>query len=272
MIMDIASIGLIEDEDILLDLASLALSHLDHENSDIAPYLQKLEEIEDRPCHEGRSALLARERAAVLSRVLHGEFGFIGDAETYDAPSNADFFCLLDRKRGLPIALSILYVAMARRAGWSAYVLNLPGHVLVQIGDKNPVVIDAFAGGRLVSQEKIAGACGAYLAKEMGASALSVVQMSNRDVIARLLNNQAVRAENGNNPHRALEVYRRITQVAPGVLDAWQKRARLELASNDAAAARASLFAMSEVAPDKQTRDRIIGVFEALGPTRPVSP
>jgi regulator of sirC expression with transglutaminase-like and TPR domain len=142
-----SSIGLIEDEDILLDLASLALSHLDHENTDIAPYLEKLEEIEDRVCDEGRSAILSRERAAVLSRVLDGEFGFVGDTETYDAPVNADFRRVLDRKRGLPIALSILYVAIARRAGWNAFVLNLPGHVLVQIGEKSPVVIDPFAGG-----------------------------------------------------------------------------------------------------------------------------
>src|SRR3546814_5860722 len=120
------TIGLIEDEDILLDVASLALSHLDHENTDIARYLEMLEEIEDRVCHEGRSAFLPGERAAVLSRVLHGELGFVGDAEGYDAPVIADFIRVLDRKRGLPIALSILYVSIARRAGWRAYVLNLP--------------------------------------------------------------------------------------------------------------------------------------------------
>jgi hypothetical protein len=125
---------------------------------------------------------------------------------------------------------------------------------------------------RPAQQERDWGVCGAHLAKETGASALSVVRMSNRDVIARLLNNQGVRAENGNNPKKAFLVYPRITQVAPGALDAWQKRARLELASNDVAAARTSLVALSEAAPDKQTRDRIIGVFDALGPTIPVTP
>lgn len=270
--MDIAAIGLIEDEDILLDLASLALSHLDHENMDIARYLEKLEEIEDQVCHEGRSAFLPGERAAVLSRVLHGELGFVGDAEDYDAPVNADFIRVLDRKQGLPIALSILYVAMARRAGWSAHVLNLPVNALVQIGEKNPVVIDPFAGGGLVPQRKIAAMCRACLGEEGDASALSVVRMSNRDVLARLLKNQAIRAEYQNDPHRALEVYQRISRVAPGVLDAWQNLARLQLAFNDVAGARASLLAMSEVAPDKVTRDRAMNAFEALDSTRSVSP
>ena len=269
--MDVAVIGLIEDEDILLDLASLALSQLDH-GRDIARYLDMLEEIEDRVCHEGRSALLPEERAAALSRVLHGELGFVGDADGYDAPVNADFIRVLDRRRGLPIALSILYVALARRAGWTAHVLNLPGNVLVQMGEENPVVIDPFAGGRLVSQRQIAALCRVCLGEEGDASALSAVRMSNRDVLARLLNNQAVRAEKENDPRRALAVYRRITRIAPGVLDAWQNRSRLQLAFDDVAGARASLLAMAEVAPDRQTRERIMDAFEALDPTGPVSP
>ncbi len=122
-----------EDEDILIDLASFGLSHLDHGNANIAPYLEKLEEIENRVCHLGRSAFLPRKRVAVLSRVLHDELGFVGDA---------DFIRCSTCRGGLPIALLILYVAMARRDGWSTYVLNLPGHVLVQIGEKSPVVID----------------------------------------------------------------------------------------------------------------------------------
>jgi regulator of sirC expression with transglutaminase-like and TPR domain len=161
---------------------------------------------------------------------------------------------------------------MACRAGWSPYVLNLPGHVLVQIGEKSPVVIDPFTGDGLVSEEKIAAICRACLGEEGDASALNVVRMSNRDVLARLLNNQGVRAENDNDPHRALDVYRRITQVAPGVLDAWQKLARLQLTFNDVAGARASLFAMSEVAPDKKMRDRIMQAFDVLNSTGTVAP
>src|SRR3546814_10623767 len=143
-------------------------------------------------------------------------------ATLFRSPVNADFIRVLDRKRGLPIALSIIYVSFARRAGWSAYFLNLPGNVLVQIGEKNPVVIDPFAGGGLVSQRNIAAICRACLGEEGDASALSVVRMSNRDVLARLLNNQAIRAENEDDPHRALAVYHRITRIAPGGLDAWQ--------------------------------------------------
>jgi hypothetical protein len=82
-------------------------------------------------CDEGLSAVLSRERATVLSRVLHGEFGFFGDTKTYDAPVNAGCSTVSGACR-----------LRCRSSMWDggAYVLNLPGHVLVQIGEKNPVV------------------------------------------------------------------------------------------------------------------------------------
>ena len=118
--MNIQTIGLIDDEDILLDLAALALSQLDHGDASVEAYLELLSDIEDRVCEGGKNAFLSSECAIVLSEVLNGELGFTGDPEGYDAPVNADFIRVLDRKRGLPIALAILYVAMARRAGWNA--------------------------------------------------------------------------------------------------------------------------------------------------------
>ena len=63
--MDISVIGVLEDEDILLDVAALALSQLDHAECDVNAYLKQLEEIEDRVCQEGRSAFLSSERAMV---------------------------------------------------------------------------------------------------------------------------------------------------------------------------------------------------------------
>jgi thioredoxin-like negative regulator of GroEL len=122
-----------------------------------------------------------------------------------------------------------------------------------------------------VSERTLAAICRTCLGEKGDASAFKVVRMNNRDVLARLLNNQAIRAENNNDLHRALAVYRRITQIAPGALDAWEKLARMQLAFNDVAGAKASLFAMSEVAPDKKTRDRIMDAFEALGSSRPIS-
>ena len=266
--MDFSVIGVLDDQEILLDIAALALSQLDHAECDVGAYLAQLEAIEDGVCEEGRGAIMSSEQAIVLAEVLHDEHGFTGDAESYDAPVNADFIRVLDRKRGLPISLAILYVAMARRAGWVAHVLNGPGHVLVQIGEKNPVIIDPFNGGRHVGADEFTALYQGHAIDVDMDGKLLLVPMTNHQVLARLLFNQAVRAESENDTQRAIVLHDRITRIAPRMLDSWHHLARLQIATNDNQGARATLLGIAELTGDKHARDQVMAVFRSLGPAR----
>ena len=83
-----------------------------------------------------------------LREVLGVRHGFHGDRERYDDPANSMLDVVLERRRGLPIALSVLYVATARRAGIALGGVGLPGHYVVRDLDMAPpVLIDPFAGG-----------------------------------------------------------------------------------------------------------------------------
>lgn len=265
--MNIDAIGLIEDDDILLDIAALALSREDHGEVEIDAHLKELETIEDRICELGKDAALNSERAMVLVEVLNHELGFRGDSEGYDAPVNADFLRVLERKRGLPISLAILYVAMSRRAGWTAHVLNVPGHVLVQIGEKNPVVIDPFHGGRRVDRDELERICRLFLGDDGADVQRHTRPATNRQALTRLLSNQAARAENAGDIDRALEVYDRMTRIAPECTDAWSNLARLQLAVGDTHNARRSILAMSEITKDPATRAHLFAAYERLGET-----
>src|SRR4051812_23704227 len=112
MIAAIAHIGLLDDEDIDLDIAALELSALDHDGVDLAPYAAQLDgyESELREADDDEPAETGAEQAQLLSTVLAGRHGLSGDAETYDAPLNADMIRVLDRRKGLPVSLSIIYV------------------------------------------------------------------------------------------------------------------------------------------------------------------
>ena len=114
MIPQIAHLGLLDDEAITLDAAALELAALDHPEVDVAPYVATLEEISERLHAAGGSARTAKQRADVLSELLAAQCGFQGDRDSYDDPANADLIQVLDRRRGLPVSLSILYVAAAR--------------------------------------------------------------------------------------------------------------------------------------------------------------
>ena len=259
--MTIATLGLMDDEDIELDLAALALSELDHQGLDISPHVRLLREIGEHLVGVGASAATATEQAEALATVFHEQFGFVGDRESYDAPLNGDLVRVLDRRQGLPISLSILYAAAARRMGWHVDVLNTPGHVLLRVGATDPVIIDPFNAGVIVGPDQLI----ALLQRARASGAVGDgAPMRNHDVLVRLLLNQATRAEQANDPGRALTLYQRISLVAPGNPDGWWALARLQLAAGMMDEARRSLTSMLEITRDLDRRDLIASVLEKI--------
>jgi regulator of sirC expression with transglutaminase-like and TPR domain len=82
------------------------------------------------------------------TEVLGERHAFRGDRERYDAPENSMLDLVLERRRGLPILLSVVYVEAARRAGIALAGVGLPGHFVVgHFGEQPPLLLDPFAGG-----------------------------------------------------------------------------------------------------------------------------
>ena len=248
MVDAITALGLLDDSAIALDRAALQIAALDHDGVDLSPYLDLLGRIETRLRSGSEKARPPAEVAERLRQVLAGEFGFEGDRNAYDHPANADMIRVIDRRRGLPIALVILYVALARRVGWTIHALNTPGHALAAVGTGAEVVLDPFNGGARVES-----------------SPEAILPMTNRAVLVRLMANEASRAEGAGLAARALTVLRRITTVAPGYSWGWWERARLERLSGDIEAARSSLSAMLETTRDEAVRKQVMTALSALG-------
>jgi len=261
---DLTRLGLIDEEFIILDEAALMLALPDNPEADLDPYHELLAEVAERLASVAPHAATAHDRADALSLVLAGEFGFVGDRESYDDPANADMIRVIDRRRGLPVSLSILYVSAARRMGWSAHILDVPGHVLVLVGTPaDAVMIDPFSGGVLVLPDQLV-ALVSNASRPQAPREVEIAAMPNRAVLTRLLLNQASRAEDAGKNVRALELYERITAFAPDAGHAWWQRARLELVGRDVAGAKRSLAAMLEVTRDSALRATIIETLESL--------
>ena len=77
---------------------------------------------------------------------------FSGVAEDYDDLRSSLLHSVLQRRRGLPLLLSVVWLEVAARLSVPAYAVALPGHVVVGIGDPEDehVLVDPFAGGRLL--------------------------------------------------------------------------------------------------------------------------
>jgi regulator of sirC expression with transglutaminase-like and TPR domain len=86
--------------------------------------------------------------------VLGGRHGYAGDRVEYDDPRNSMLDAVIERRRGLPILLSVLYVEAARRAGIPLRGVGLPGHFVVgHFGADPPLLIDPFGGGGRVGDD-----------------------------------------------------------------------------------------------------------------------
>jgi len=120
MIAEIAHLGLVDDDEIAIETAALELAALDHPANSLTPYFATFDRLEERLRQLGPLAETAAARAAALRKLLFEEEALQGDRDTYDDPANADLIRVLERRRGLPVSLSIIYVALARRLGWRA--------------------------------------------------------------------------------------------------------------------------------------------------------
>ncbi|MBA3327250.1 MAG: transcriptional regulator [Solirubrobacterales bacterium] len=91
--------------------------------------------------------------AQALRALLGRRHQFAGDREEYDDPDNSMLDVVLERRRGLPILLSVVYVEVARRARIALAGVGLPGHYVVgHFGQTPPLLLDPFDGGAAIEQ------------------------------------------------------------------------------------------------------------------------
>jgi regulator of sirC expression with transglutaminase-like and TPR domain len=258
--MELNAIGLLDDRDIDLVEASIALALADRPDADPGR-LRRLVTGWAIALQRDPAPASGSGRARRLAGLIAGESGLTGATEDYDNALNADLLAVVERQRGLPVALSILYVALARRVGWRVDALNLPGHVIVEVrGGVDSALIDPFDHGTLITRERALS-----IARQAGGEPPARFEtMSNRQMLVRLITNQASRARAAGDVRRALSLYERMVEVAPRLSSLWWERARLEQLLGLKGAARASLTAMLETTHDQGVTRRIHAALAAL--------
>jgi regulator of sirC expression with transglutaminase-like and TPR domain len=92
-------------------------------------------------------------RGLALAEYLFEATGFRGNSDDYSDPRNSYLNQVLDRRLGIPISLSVLFLELCRRLKVKADGVALPGHFIVAVeGEDGPVYLDPFHGGRVLSQ------------------------------------------------------------------------------------------------------------------------
>jgi regulator of sirC expression with transglutaminase-like and TPR domain len=244
------------DDDIDLAMASLALSSLDHEGVSLGRYVHHLQHLSkdveaayQKAMQDGAQDS-AHLRLKVLTDVLADEYGYCGDVSYYDDLQNASLVRVIDRAKGLPITLSILYIHAARAQGWNIAGLNLPGHFVCRLEvEGERLIFDPFHGGEVLDAPDLRGLVKKVLGPEAELSSAYYEDSSNREILIRLQNNIKNRKIDAEDYAGALVNVQRMLMIDPDeyrlYLDAGVLYAKVE----QARAAIDSLMAYIERAP-----------------------
>lgn len=173
--------------------AALALAALDRPRVDLAHYRHHLAALAD----DVRAAVAgdALENCVnALNETILGQHGYEGDQLTYDDLQNANLMRVIDRRKGLPVALGILYLHAARAQGWSAAGLNFPGHFLIRVDhDGERAIVDPFNAGTVCSAGDLRDLLKAMQGAEAELSPDQYGDVSDREILLRLQNNVKLR-------------------------------------------------------------------------------
>lgn len=155
-------------------------------------------------------------RIAALKKVVHEAHGYKGNEQNYDDIQNANFIRVIERRQGLPVALGILYVILARKMKWQIDGLNFPGHFMVRMEkDGERAILDPFKGGHEMNAAELRQLLKSIAGKNAELSHNFYDPVGNREMLIRLENNLKKRLIESEEYAQAIIVAEAMEALAP---------------------------------------------------------
>lgn len=221
------------EERINLAEAALAIAEEEYGNLDIAAYLDRLDEMAATLRRRLWPDISTGDALRSLNHYLFEELGFAGNADDYYDPRNSFLNDVLERRLGIPITLSVIYIEVGRRIGLPLHGVSFPAHFLVKCTVRDgAIVLDPYDKGVSLSVDDLMGRLKSWrsdiqptteLVKNMLATAGS------REILARILRNLRGIYLNGGKLDKALQVSDRIISLAPQVAEEYRDRGKIYL-------------------------------------------
>ena len=206
-----------------LDLAEAALliAQEEHPHLDVSAYLNRLDDLAAAVRTRLPESPSPADIVLNLNIHLFREEGFRGNTSAYYDPANSFLNEVLDRKTGIPITLSVVYLEVGRRLGLPLVGVGFPGHFLVKYtGPEGDVVLDPFLGGITLDHQQLARKLQAMYGEQnplLGQIPQLLAPASKKDILVRMLRNlKGVYLQKNDFP-RALGVIERILLIEPDV-------------------------------------------------------
>jgi regulator of sirC expression with transglutaminase-like and TPR domain len=213
------------EQDVDLALAALLVAAEEYPQLEPELYLRRLdllaERVRDRLADETAPLVVLHE----MNRVLFEDEGFRGNAEAYYDPRNSFLNDVLDRRLGIPLTLSIVYLEVGWRLGVPLTGVNFPGHFLVRYeGAALQLLVDPFQKGEVRFQDQAQELLDRVYGGEVRLQPQYLRRAGKKDIIIRLLANLKGVYLNVRDDARALAAIERILLVRPSAVEETRDR------------------------------------------------
>ncbi|MGE5302685.1 MAG: SirB1 family protein [Alphaproteobacteria bacterium] len=204
------------EDQIDLGRAALTMVKCDCPGLDVDGYVAKIDRIASAVKRRSSDAAGVTRMVAALNYVLFQELGFRGNREHYYDPKNSFLNEVIDRKLGIPISLSLLYMEVGRRLGLNVDGVGFPGHFLVNVGRReNEIIIDPFNSGAIKSRQSLDELLHGLYGDRVVFRAEFLDAVTKKQLLTRMLTNLKAIYRNEGNLVKSLSVVERLLILDP---------------------------------------------------------
>jgi regulator of sirC expression with transglutaminase-like and TPR domain len=245
--------------------AALALASFDRPRVGPTHYREHFQLLARDVARHPGAAGDAAARARALNEIILLKYGYSGDALSYDDLQNANLMRVVDRRKGLPVALGILYMHAGRAQGWETVGLAFPGHFLVRLSvGPERLILDPFHGGRICTAAELRELLKATAGLDSELRTEHYTPVSDRDVLLRLQNNLKARLIQAEHYERAVMVAETMLMLAPDLAELWREAGLLHARLGNMRSAAAAFEQVVLRAPDDAARHQAAALLQQL--------
>ncbi|HKO09307.1 MAG TPA: transglutaminase-like domain-containing protein [Alphaproteobacteria bacterium] len=257
------------DEAIELAEAALRLASLDRPQVSLERYRHHLSllvrDVAEESRRLPREADTLEARIAALNHVIYARYSYRGDSLHYDDLQNANLMRVIDRRRGLPVSLGILYIHVARAQGWHIAGIHFPAHFMVRLEHQGRrAIVDPFNEGVVREVSELREMLKSSHGEGAELTPAHYAPVGNRDVLMRLQNNLKLRLAQADETARALAVVETMLLFAPGEASLWYDAGAFNAKLGNLRAAIAALETFLERAAHDGTKHQAATLLQQL--------
>ena len=251
-----------DENNLELDRAALLIAAEEYPGLEIEDYLDQLDRLAETAKTNDDSYASPIVRMMRLSHLLFDELGFRGNTENYNDARNSFLNDVMDRRTGIPITLSVVYLEVARRIGLKLFGVGMPGHFIVKrapdpSGDEQEIFVDPFHGGRLLTEEQCREIIAEMYNGEMKFQPAFLQAVTRKQILARMLQNLKAIYARAQAHHKTLGVIERLLLLDPDAATGIRDRGLACFAMERYGEARSDLEEYLSRAPQAEDADQI---------------